>query len=348
MHNILKTTAFRWAFAIAVWSSLLSLLLFAFVYWRTVTFAQEQLDHLLLHEARFAAAVPAESAHRLKMWLEEDLHSVRFAGLFAADGRPLAGNLGYLPPDLVADGAAQRVQMSVQLGGQAVSEERSRDGARSVEEFRQTIDQALVWLDQTLSLITAVLRIGEIEHERRRAAFRPFALTPMLREVAESYEPIAEERAIRLTLDIATRDQMITGDCDLMFEAVANLVDNAVKFTPAGGSVRIGLSERSGDPLITVEDTGPGIPPEERAQVFKRFYRSAPERHSDGNGLGLSIVAAIAGLHGFTVKVLEAPGGGCRFEIACHRTPAGNRSDMVRTAAETTGGGALGCHAARP
>ena len=78
MLRILKTTAFRWAFAIAAWSSVLSLLLFAFVYWRTVTFAGEQLDHLLGHEVGFAAAVPAEAAPRLNMWLQEDLHSVRF------------------------------------------------------------------------------------------------------------------------------------------------------------------------------------------------------------------------------------------------------------------------------
>lgn len=449
MRKILKTTAFRWAFAIAAWSSLLSLFLFAFVYWRTVTFAREQLDHLLLHEAGFAAADPAESAPRLKMWLQEDLHSVRFAGLFSADGKPLAGNLGYLPTDLPTDGTAQSIQMTVQLGGKDVSEElraiatrledgrqivvahdldevqrgrnvmlralamalgpmlllsiaggillgaqarrrvaaveavlaklmrgdlqhrlpvngtgdefdrlsagvnallseierlmdevrgvgdsiahdlrtpltrlrarleRSRDGARSVEEFQLVVDQALVWLDQTLSLITAVLRIGEIEHERRRAAFRPFDLAPMLREVAELYDPTAEEKGIRLTLDLPAKGPVITGDCDLVFEAVANLVDNAVKFTPSGGAVRLGLSERDGAPVIFVEDTGPGIPPKERDEVFKRFYRSAPERHSDGNGLGLSIVAAIAGLHDFSVMVDEAPGGGSRFELIC-------------------------------
>ncbi|MFG1403715.1 sensor histidine kinase [Xanthobacter sediminis] len=479
MRRLLKTTAFRWAFAIAAWSSLLSLVLLAFVYWQTVTFARERLDHLVLHEAGFAAAVPAEAAHRLQMWLQEDLHSVRFAGLFSAEGAPLAGNLGYFPPELPADGTARRVQMTVQLGGQDISEElravavrlddgrrivvshdldevqrgrgvmlralalamgpmlllsvvggvflaaqarrrvgkveavlaklmrgdlrhrlpvngtgdefdrlsagvnallaeierlmdevrgvgdsiahdlrtpltrlrarleRSRDGARSVEEFQQAIDQALVWLDQTLSLITAVLRIGEIEHERRRAAFHPFDLAPVLREVAELYEPTAEEKAIRLTLDMADGDAEITGDCDLMFEAVANLVDNAVKFTPAGGTVRLGLGMRDGAPVVFVEDTGPGIPPAERAEVFKRFYRSAPERHSDGNGLGLSIVAAIAGLHGFTVGVAEAPGGGCRFELVCRRSSAGDLDGSPRPsgAAGSAQGGAVSAEA---
>lgn len=484
MRNLLKTTAFRWAFAIAVWSALLSLVLFAFVYWRTVTFAREQLDHLVLHEAEFAASAPAESAHRLQMWLQEDLHSVRFAGLFTAAGRPVAGNLEYFPPDLPADGAAHRIQMTVELAGQRVSEElravavqladghkvlvahdldevqrgrdvmlralalaalptvllsviggvvlaaqarrrvsgveavlaklmrgdlrhrlpvngtgdefdrlssgvnallaeierlmdevrgvgdsiahdlrtpltrlrarleRSRDSARSVEEFQQTVDQALVWLDQTLSLITAVLRIGEIEHERRRAAFQPFDLAPMLGEVVELYEPTAEEKGIGLSLDVTARDGVITGDCDLMFEAVANLVDNAVKFTPPGGSVRLGLSEVAGAPVITVDDTGPGIPPEERSQVFKRFYRSSPERHGDGNGLGLSIVAAIAGLHDFTVRVDEAPGGGCRFELVCHRSPAGEPADAPKPVSEASaagpGGGLIGCRTARP
>ncbi len=98
------------------------------------------------------------------------------------------------------------------------------------------------------------------------------------------------------------------GDRDLLFEAVANLVDNAVKFTPEGGRVDLALLRRDGETVIRVMDTGPGIPEGELEEVTKRFYRSDKSRRTEGLGLGLSLVAAIVKLHDFRFTIAAGPG----------------------------------------
>jgi signal transduction histidine kinase len=110
-------------------------------------------------------------------------------------------------------------------------------------------------------------------------------------------------------------EAVVHGDRDLLFEAVANLVDNAVKFTPEGGTVALALLPRGGDSVVRVSDTGPGITEAEREAVTRRFYRSDKSRNTAGLGLGLSLVAAIVKLHGFRFTI--ACGPGCTAEIAC-------------------------------
>jgi signal transduction histidine kinase len=107
----------------------------------------------------------------------------------------------------------------------------------------------------------------------------------------------------------------VHGDRDLLFEAVTNLVDNAVKFTPEGGRVELALLHLEGETVIRVSDTGPGIPEIDREAVTQRFYRSDKSRNTKGLGLGLSMVAAIIKLHRFRLKILAGPG--CTAEIAC-------------------------------
>ena len=109
--------------------------------------------------------------------------------------------------------------------------------------------------------------------------------------------------------------QPVRGDRDLLFEAVANLVDNAVKFTPEGGSVGLALLHQNGETVIRVSDTGPGISEAEREAVTQRFYRSDKSRNIKGLGIGLSMVAAIIKLHGFRFSISAGPG--CTAEIAC-------------------------------
>ncbi len=184
-----------------------------------------------------------------------------------------------------------------------------------MEEFRDAIDQGLAWIDQTLAMVTAVLRIGEIEHGRRRAGFAPVDLAQIVREAAEFFEPVAEDKEVALTVTVATGAFAVEGDRDLLFEAVSNLIDNAVKFTPPGGTVRVGLDNGEAGLTIVVEDSGPGIPRGEWVQVFRRFYRAERARRTPGNGLGLGLVAAIARLHGFSVAVGDTPDGGARFTI---------------------------------
>jgi signal transduction histidine kinase len=191
--------------------------------------------------------------------------------------------------------------------------ERGRARAATLDELRAVVDQSIAGLDQSLAVVTALLRIAEIEHSRRLEGFSQVQLAPLVREVGDLYEPIAEDK--RVTLQVEAADKAtVHGDRDLLFEAVANLVDNAVKFTPEGGRVTLALLHRDGESVIQVKDTGPGIPETEREAVVKRFYRSDKSRNTEGLGLGLSLVAAIVKLHGFRFTI--APGPGCTTEIA--------------------------------
>jgi signal transduction histidine kinase len=133
-----------------------------------------------------------------------------------------------------------------------------------------------------------------------------------------SAKPIAEDKGVSLVVQ-SPRELDVYGDRDLLVEAVANLVDNAVKYTPAGGQVEIGLVRDNGETIVRVKDTGSGINEHERDAVLRRFYRSDKTRHMSGLGLGLNLVAAIVKLHGFRFTI--RPGAGCVVEIACPYAP---------------------------
>ena len=192
--------------------------------------------------------------------------------------------------------------------------ERGRANSKTLEELQSVTDRAIGALDQSLSVITALLRIGEIENSRGNANFGDVALAPLVREVGDFYSPMAEDKQVTLRV---TSEGNLTAYCDrdLLFEAVANLVDNAVKFTPAGGHVDLSLLRGENEIIIRVSDTGPGIGKDERDAVLRRFYRSDKSRNTPGVGLGLSLVSAIIKLHGFRLTLNTGPG--CAVEIAC-------------------------------
>jgi signal transduction histidine kinase len=105
------------------------------------------------------------------------------------------------------------------------------------------------------------------------------------------------------------REVLVTGDRDLIFDAIANLVDNAIKHGRAGGQVAVTSQNVDDQPVVSIADDGPGIPRGEHEHVFKRFYRLEQSRYTPGNGLGLSLVAAVARLHGARIEMLDnAPG----------------------------------------
>jgi signal transduction histidine kinase len=192
--------------------------------------------------------------------------------------------------------------------------ERGRTNAKTLEELQSVADRAIVALDQSLTVITALLRITAIENSRDKANFGKVALADLVREIGDIYDPIAEEK--RVTLRVASADNATAYcDRDLFFEAVANLVDNAVKFTPAGGRIDISLVRGENENIIRVQDTGRGIAEEERDAVMRRFYRSDKSRNTRGSGLGLNLVSAIVKLHGFRLTLNT--GAGCVAEIAC-------------------------------
>jgi signal transduction histidine kinase len=194
-----------------------------------------------------------------------------------------------------------------------ISLERARQKAGNLDELRGCVDRALVGLDQSLAIITALLRISEIEHSRRMDGFRNVALGDLVREVGDLYEPIAEDKKVDFAVR-AEAESSVHGDRDLLFEAIANLVDNAVKFTPQGGRVELSLLRQGNEAVVRVRDNGPGIPADEGELVTRRFYRSDKSRGEPGLGLGLSLVSAIAKLHGFNFKISSGPG--CVAELA--------------------------------
>ena len=192
--------------------------------------------------------------------------------------------------------------------------ERGRSKATTLEQLQENTDKALAGIDQSLAIVTALLRLADIENSRRSAGFGGVALHDLLREVCDIYEPIAEDKQIRLSVAIgATLD--VCGDRDLLFEAIVNLVDNAIKFTPEGGKVDIELAPTDKGAVVRVTDTGPGISQQETEAVLRRFYRSDKMRNTPGVGLGLNLVAAIVKLHGFQLVIRSGPGG--RVEIVC-------------------------------
>src|SRR5271165_2519278 len=165
--------------------------------------------------------------------------------------------------------------------------ERGRTNAQTLEQFRLVSDKAIAGIDQSLAMTTALLRLVEIENSRRSAAFGKVALVDLVREVGELYEPIAEGKNIALHIDLA-HAPIVNGDRDLLMEAVVNLVDNAVKFTPIGGRVELSLCRGDGESIIRVKDTGAGISELERDAVLKRFYRLEKLKSAPGLGLGLN------------------------------------------------------------
>ncbi len=167
---------------------------------------------------------------------------------------------------------------------------------------REHLDMAIAEADGLLSTFKALLRISRIESGSRRAGFEEIDLAALLQDVAELYEPLAEEKGLRFTLKPAEATP-VQGDRDLLFQALANLVDNAIKYTPAGGGIFLALCSAGGAPQVTISDTGPGIPAEDREKVFQRFFRLEKSRTTSGNGLGLSLVAAVATLHQATIAL---------------------------------------------
>jgi signal transduction histidine kinase len=129
------------------------------------------------------------------------------------------------------------------------------------------------------------------------------------------YEPLAELRSLSFAVE-SEAVPAIHGDRALLFEAFSNLLDNAFKFTPAGGAVRMVLRQTPAGPLVEVIDKGPGIPLDERDAVLQRFYRGESTRHLAGSGLGLSIVSAVIRVHDFTLRIGNAEPGAC-VSIEC-------------------------------
>lgn len=161
---------------------------------------------------------------------------------------------------------------------------------------REQVEHGLHDADQLLATFAALLRIARIEAGGHNAKLETVDLNALVHDAAELYEALAEEKGLRLSLQ-ADDDITLNGDRDLLFQALINLLDNAVKYTPAGGAVSLRLKRLGNTAEISVGDTGPGVAEAERDKVGQRFYRGECSRSTPGSGLGLSLVKAVARLH---------------------------------------------------
>lgn len=171
-------------------------------------------------------------------------------------------------------------------------------------QVEEAVTRAAAAVDELLNTFNALLRIGRIESKRRRSAFARFDVARLVADVAELYEPLVAEKQQCFELGM-TEGLFIFGDRDLLFQAVANLVDNAIKYTPQRGRITLSATAAEDHIDVVVSDSGPGIPVALHDKVFQRFYRVEGSRTTVGNGLGLSLVRAVADLHGAAVVLSD-------------------------------------------
>ena len=175
---------------------------------------------------------------------------------------------------------------------------------REAKSDQSLIEATIADLDGLLRMFSSLTRISQIETSGGTGPFASVNLTKIAADVAELFDAAAEETGGHLNL-IGNQRVFIRGDRDLLFDAIANLIDNAIKHGGEAGQITVEVYGRDGKAVISVSDNGPGIPAEERANVFKRFYRLERSRGSPGNGLGLSVVAAVARFHGADIEMLD-------------------------------------------
>lgn len=183
-------------------------------------------------------------------------------------------------------------------------------------DAQNTVQDLLDEADNLLSTFNALLRIAQIESGNRQSEFDAVDITVILRDVIELYEPLAAEKNLTVTTDVRG-PLRARGDRDLLFQAFANLLDNAIKYTPDDGTVRV-KAALVGDVLeVEVCDSGAGIPVAEREKVFQRFYRiEASRSQQPGNGLGLSLVQAVVSLHSGKIVLADGqPGLSVRVQL---------------------------------
>jgi signal transduction histidine kinase len=176
---------------------------------------------------------------------------------------------------------------------------------KSVSESDQSlINETITDLDDVLRMFLSLTRISQIEATNQKIAFRKVNLLEIATAVGDLFDASAESKGGRVAV-IGDKSIRISADRDLLFDAISNLVDNAIKHGRDGGVVIVGVELKDGGAVVSIADDGPGIPPDEVQNVFKRFYRLERSRSTPGNGLGLSLVAAVVRLHGAHVALSD-------------------------------------------
>ena len=199
------------------------------------------------------------------------------------------------------------------IKGQAeVALQRDREPA----EYRQVLEAVNHEVDRLIKLVGSLLTLARADEGRIPIAREPVDLQGVAGDAVEQVRPLAASRNVSIGVQPGP-DIRLVADQDLLLQLILNLLDNAIKFTPGGGSVGVSWALEGGQALIRVSDSGPGIPVEHLPHIFERFYRAdnARTRVEGGAGLGLSICRWIAEAHGGAIVAENAPGGGATFTV---------------------------------
>lgn len=191
--------------------------------------------------------------------------------------------------------------------------ERALQSGDPVEQ-REALERSLEESERILSMLNTLMDISEAEAGALALKREPVSLRALLGEVIELYEDVAEQKRIAVSLD-AGGDVTVPGARDRLRQVFANLLDNAIKYTPSGGSVHISISSDAGTAVVRFSDTGVGIAAEHLPKIWERLYRADPSRSERGLGLGLSLVKAYVSAHGGTVETVSEPGRGSTFTV---------------------------------
>jgi signal transduction histidine kinase len=197
-------------------------------------------------------------------------------------------------------------------------------------ELQTTARAAIGQIDELVQVFDRLLQIAEAESGTRRQAFAPVRLEPVIADIVELYDAEAEERGITLVAEVDSAATTL-GDRSLLASAIANLIDNALKYSGAGKTIRVRTIRDAESVSIIVEDNGPGIPASERQRVVERFYRIDSSRSVPGNGLGLSTANAIASLHWGSLQFEDAsPGLRARLVLPRTEIPSPTRAELSK------------------
>jgi signal transduction histidine kinase len=187
--------------------------------------------------------------------------------------------------------------------------EDTRTHANTVADYQNAVEAAVLEAESLLETFAALLRIAQVEGTSPRAGFHEMNLGTTLDSVVDAYRPDAEEAGHPLIADIAP-GIVIRADQELLTQAISNLIENALRHTPAGTRIEVQLFRSRDDHVhLIVQDNGPGVTDEDRPRLVNRFYRGERSRSTPGNGLGLSLVAAVADLHGAKLRLEDAKPG---------------------------------------
>jgi len=172
------------------------------------------------------------------------------------------------------------------------------------DEAREQARRAVAEADQLLATFNALLRIARLESRGNAGDVKTVAIDALVEDACELYEALAEDKDQNFEQELE-QGVNIKGDRDLLFQMFSNLIDNAIKYTPEHGTIRIVVRKENDEAVFSVQDSGIGVPEEEKSQVFQRFYRVGKSRSLPGNGLGLSLVNAVAEIHQASIELTD-------------------------------------------